>query len=71
MALTDEEQFNQNIQKYKDLLTNDCIGLKENSWITFPKGRKHGNESDLDNTKKEFYEETQLSYITIYMMYKQ
>ena len=64
-ALTVEEQFNQNIQKYKDLLMDDCIGLKENPWI-FPKGRKHGNESDLDTAKREFYEETQLSPITIY-----
>jgi 8-oxo-dGTP pyrophosphatase MutT (NUDIX family) len=64
-ALMVEEQFKLNIERYKDLLTDDTIGLKENPWI-FPKGRKHGNETDLDTAKREFFEETQLSPITIY-----
>jgi 8-oxo-dGTP pyrophosphatase MutT (NUDIX family) len=51
------ENYKINIEKYKDLLLDDNIGLDELPWM-LPKGRKHSNESELDCAKREYEEET-------------
>jgi len=53
------ENYKVNIEKYKHLLSDDSIGLDECPW-TWPKGRKHSNETELQCAKREFEEETKI-----------
>lgn len=51
------ENYKINIEKYKDLLLDENIGIDETPWC-FPKGRKHHNETELECAMREFEEET-------------
>lgn len=54
------ENYRNNIEKYKDLLLDEKIGLDECPWQP-PKGRKHVNETELECALREFEEETTIS----------
>lgn len=63
-ALNNEEEYRNNIDKYKHYLIDNDIGLLTNPWI-FPKGRKQDIESDIESAIREFKEETQYNPIKI------
>lgn len=54
------ENYKNNIEKYKDLLLDEKLGLDECPWQP-PKGRKHVDETELECAKREFEEETTIS----------